>query len=113
LPIQENTQPTRPTSDAVDSLNKQIDEFNASRMPNMGVTPIDKRVSRVEFNPNSNSVTAFHQDNTTFLILKRETDGSFKGILKQPYHQLVGSGPDGSHSWGHILAEFHIKKGLF
>lgn len=110
---EKDAKPVPATTDAVASLNKQIDEFNASRMPNMGVTPIDKRVSRVEFDPKSDEVTAFDQDDTTFLVLKMESSGRFKGILKQPYHQLVGSGPDGSHSWGHILAEFYLKKDSF
>ena len=98
---------------AVESLNKQIEEFNANRMPNMGVTPIDKRVSQVVYDPKRDQVTTFDKDGKRFLILKKQSDGKFKGILEQPYHQLVGSGPGGSHSWGHVLAEFYLKKGMF
>ena len=77
----------------------------------MGVTPIDKRVSRVEFNAKLDQVTAFDQDDKSFFVLNREPDGRFKGVIKQSYHQLDGSGPDGSHSWGHTLAEFYLEKG--
>jgi hypothetical protein len=77
----------------------------------MGVTPIDKRVSRVEFDAKLDQVTAFDQDDKSFFVLNREPHGRFKGVIKQPYHQLVGSGPDGSHSWGHMLAEFYLEKG--
>ena len=98
---------------AVDLLNEQIKEFNDNRMPNMGVNPIDKRVSRIEHNPTLKHATAFYQDGKQFLILKLEPDGRFKGVLEQEYNQLVGSGADGSHSWGHVLAEFYLEKGMF
>lgn len=98
---------------AVDSLNKQIADFNATRDGNMGITPIDKRVSRVVHDPELDQVTTFDQDDKPFIVLKREPDGRFKGILEQPYHQLAFSGPDGSHSWGHILAEFYLEKEMF
>ena len=98
---------------AIDSLNKQIVEFNANRNGNMRITPIVKRVSRVEHDRKLDQVTALDQDGTPFIILKKEPDGRFKGILEQPYHQLAFSGPDGSHSWGHVLAEFYLEKGLF
>lgn len=101
---------------AVGSLNRQIEKFNANRgipNPNMGISPIAKRVSRVEYDPKSGQVTTFDQDSKPFIVLKREPDGRFKGVLEQPYHQLVESGPDGSHSWGHVSAEFFLEKGLF
>lgn len=98
---------------AVDSLNKQIEKFNANRMPNMGVTPIDKRVSRVEYDSKLGQIATFDQDGKPFFVLKRETDGRFKGTVKTPYHQAAFSGPGGSHSWGHVLAEFYLKKGMF
>jgi hypothetical protein len=109
-PVQ-NQQPV--SSAAIDSLNKQIEEFNTDRDGNMGITPIDKRVSRVEHDAKLDQVATFDQEDKPFIILKKQPDGRFKGVLEQPYHQLVGSGPDGSHSWGDILAEFYIEKGLF
>jgi ABC-type transporter lipoprotein component MlaA len=110
---QPSSQPRQSYRDAVDSLNKQIEDFNATRDGNMGITPIDKRVSRVVHNPQLNQVATFDQNDKPFIILNREPDGRFKGILEQPYHQLAFSGPDGSHSWGHILAEFYLEKGMF
>lgn len=95
---------------AVASLNKQINEFNERRMPDMGVTPIDARVSRVAYDPKLDNVTAFDAKGERFFVLTRESSGRFKGILKQPYHQLVGSEPDSSHSWGHLLADFYLEK---
>lgn len=101
---------------AVASLNKQIEDFNANRMipnPNMGISSIERRVSRVEYDSKLNQLNTFDQDGKPFMVLKREPDGGFKGVLEQPYHQLVGSGPDGSHSWGKVMAEFHLEKGMF
>jgi hypothetical protein len=98
---------------AIDSLNKQIEDFNATRDGNMGITPIDKRVSRVVHDPELDQVTTFDQEDKPFIVLKREPDGRFKGILEQPYHELAFSGPDGSHSWGNILAEFYLEKEMF
>jgi hypothetical protein len=79
----------------------------------MGVTPIDKRVSRVEYDSKLGQIATFDQDGKPFFVLKRETDGRFKGTVKTPYHQAAFSGPGGSHSWGHVLAEFYLKKGMF
>ena len=101
------------SSAAVSSLNEQIEEFNANRDANMGITPIERRVSRVEHDPKLDQVATFDQKGKPFLVLKRQPDGRFKGVLEQPFHQLAGSGPDGSHSWGQILAEFHLEKGMF
>jgi len=100
-------------SAAIASLNRQIDDFNALRQPDMGISPIERQVVRVAYDRYNQQVQCFDKDDRPFLILKRESDGSFKGILEQPYHQLAGSGPDGSHSWGHILAEFNLEKSLF
>ena len=101
-------------SDAIVALNKQIEKFNAERIPStMGISPIDQRVSRVRHDPKLDQVTSFSKSGKVFLVLKREPDGRFKGILEVPYHQLVGSEPDGSHSWGHVLAEFYLEKGIF
>ena len=101
-------------SEAITSLNRQIEKFNAERKPGtMGISPIDQRVSRVRHDPKLGQVACFSKDGKVFLVLKREPDGRFKGVLEVPYHQLVGSGPDGSHSWGHVLAEFYLEKGMF
>ncbi len=101
-------------SDAITSLNRQIEKFNAERKPGtMGISPIDQRVSRVRHDPKLDQVTCFSKHGKVFLVLKREPDGRFKGVLEVPYHQLVGTGPDGSHSWGHVLAEFYLQKGIF
>ncbi len=100
---------------AIVSLNKQIEEFNEDRKltPNMGIFPIDSRVSRIEHDPKSKQITTFDKDNTPFIILRKEPDGRFKGVIEQKYHDLVGSGPDRSHSWGHVIAEFYLEKGMF
>jgi len=99
-------------SSVIYSLNRQIEEFNANRMPNRGVSPIDKRVSRVEYDPKLDQLATFDQEGKLFLVLKRD-DGRFKGVLAQPYHELAFSGPDGSHSWGRVLAEFYLEEGMF
>ena len=79
----------------------------------MGITPIDKRVSRVEYDSKLDQVLTFDKDGKSFLVLKREADGRFKGVVETPYHQAAFSGPDGSHSWGHVLAEFYLEKEMF
>ena len=109
------SQPTMTSRGARGSLNKQIEKFNADRKltPTMSIHPIDRRVSRVEYDRRLDQVTTFDQDDKPFIVLKREPDGRFKGVLEQPYHELAFSGPDGSHSWGHVLAEFYTGKGLF
>lgn len=106
-------QPRQLSQTAVDSLNNQIEEFNANRRPFWGISPIDKRVSRVDHDAKLGQVATFDQDGKPFLVLKREPDGRYKAVLEQPYHQLAGSGPDGSHSWGHVLAEFYLEKEMF
>jgi hypothetical protein len=98
---------------AIASLNKQIDDFNANRMPNMGVKPVDQRVSKVKYDPKLDQVLSFDRNEKEFLVLKRETDGRFKGVIEVPFHQLAGAEPDGSRSWGHVIAEFHLEKGTF
>jgi hypothetical protein len=95
---------------AIKSLNQQIEAFNVQRMPDMGVSQIEQRVTRVVYDRTGQEVQCFDGKDKLFLILKKQSDGRFKGIIEQPYHQLVGSGPDGSHSWGHILAEFYLEK---
>ncbi len=100
-------------STAVASLNKQIIDFNDTRRPNMGVSPIERRVSRVIYDKERREVHCLDEDGTEFLILRRESDGRFKGIVKTPYHQAAFSGPGNSHSWGHVLAEFYLEKATF
>lgn len=99
----------------VDSLNQQIEQFNTNRMrdPNMGISPLERRVSRVVYSSKLDQITSYDQDDNSFIILKREQDGGFKGVLEQPYHQAAFTGPGGSHSWGNVLAEFYIKKEMF
>ncbi len=97
--------------DAVAALNRQIETFNAECTPStMGVSPILRRVSKVRRDDKLDQIISYSEDGEVFLILKREPDGRFKGVLEAPYHELVGSGPDGSHSWGHVLAEFYLEK---
>jgi hypothetical protein len=101
-------------SDAIKSLNLQIEKFNADRQPRtLGISPIDQLVSRVRYDPKLNQVISFSKDGKVFLVLKREPSGQYKGILEVHYHELVDSGQDGSHSWGHILAEFYLEKEMF
>lgn len=101
-------------SGAITALNKQIEKFNAERTPSaMGISPIDQRVAHVRYNPKLDQVTSFTESGRVFIVLKREPDGRFKGMLEVSYHQLVGSEPDGSHTWGHVLAEFYLEKEMF
>lgn len=106
-------QPQQISSTAADSLNQQIAKFNANRDGTMGISPIEKRVSRVDYSAESDQVTTFDQHGNPFIVLKKGPDGRFKGVLEQPYHRLATSGPDGSHSWGHVLVEFFLEKGMF
>jgi len=111
-----STEPDVPPSDvstesaAIVSLNEQIEQFNAERPPgNTGISPIDRRVLRIEREPTLDQLACFDKDGKPFLILKREPDGRFEGTLEVEFHELPGSGPDGSHSWGHVLAEFYLE----
>ncbi len=92
---------------AVASLNRQIEKLNAQRIPQMGVSPIDQRVSRVKYDPRHDQVTSFDQAGKAFLVLKRQPDGRFKGVIEVPFHELRDSG---SSRWGHIFAEFYLEK---
>ncbi len=101
-------------SAAVVSLNQQIEEFNAKRTPGReGITPIAQRVTRVEHDKKLDQVVCFDENEQKFLVLKREPDGTFKGILEVNYHEAAFSGPGGSHSWGHVLVEFYLRKEIF
>ncbi len=79
----------------------------------MGITPIAQHVQRVEHDEKLDQVVCFDENGKKFLVLKREPDGMFKGILEVKYHEAAFSGPGGSHSRGHILVEFYLKKGMF
>jgi len=46
-------------------------------------------VSRIEYDPKLDKVTSFDQDDKAFVVLKREPDGRFKGVVEVPYHQLA------------------------
>ncbi len=95
---------------AIAAFNQQIEEFNAHRIPQMGVRPIDQRVSRVEYDARHDQVTSFDRDGQVFLVLKRQRDGCFKGVIKVPFHELRNSG--GSR-WGDLFAEFYLEKEMF
>ncbi|MBU1239279.1 hypothetical protein KKF84_12875 [Myxococcota bacterium] len=102
---------TNAKQSAVDSLNRQIAVFNRRRGPaNQGISPIEQRVARVEYDHKRNRVTAFTTDGKAFLVLKRGPDGRLKGILQVPYHEAAGSGADGSHSWGTVEAVFFLER---
>ena len=93
---------------AVESLNRQIERFNAERQPNRGVTPIHRRVSRIEYDPKRDQVIAYDAEGKSLVVLQRQPNDRWKGIITQPYHELAGSGPDGSHSWGQVEGEFYL-----
>jgi hypothetical protein len=92
-------------------LNRQIAEFNAGRQPDMGITPIDKKVARVEYLPAEDAVRCFDQSGQAFLTLKRQADGQFKGTLETEFHELVSD--DKPHGWGTITATFTLPGDLF
>ena len=99
------TQSRQLGQDAIASLNQQIQEFNANKRS--GTFPIDQRVSQIAFDRKKDQATCSDSDGKSFLVLNRQQDGRFKGILKVEYHLLGGS------SSGHILAEFYLKKEMF
>ena len=104
-----NVKKTNAKQSDVDSLNRQIAAFNGRRgSTNEGISPIEQRVARVEYDQKQNRATAFSTDGKVFLVLKRGPDGRFKGILQVPYHEAAGSGADGSHSWGTVEAIFFL-----
>lgn len=95
---------------AVDIINQQIEKHNAKRIPNMGISIIKERVSRIKYDKKNGQVICFDQDGKSFLVLKIEADGKFKGTLEVPFHQAAGSGVDGSWSWGHVFVDFFLEK---
>jgi hypothetical protein len=100
-------------SAAIASINKQIEKFNAEKTPSrMGITPIDQRVHRIEHHPKPGHVECFDKSGQKFLVLKRQPDGRYKGTMQVEYHEAAFSGPDDSHSWGHVNAEFYLDIGV-
>ncbi len=94
----------------VADLNRQIEKFNAERPGDLGITPIDQRVSRIEHAADSTTVSCFDAQGVLFLVLTRQSDGSFKGSVRTKYHELPK--PDG-HSWGEVVAEFTLPQKMF
>jgi hypothetical protein len=84
---------------AVAELNRQIEAFNAQRRADKGISPLDQRVSRVEYASGDATVNCFDAQGTMFLVLTRQPDGGFKGSLKTTYHELVN--PE-RHAWGEV-----------
>jgi hypothetical protein len=89
-------------------LNAQIERFNGERPGQMGISPIEQRVARIE--RDRDTVTCFDSQGTAFLTLKQQGDGRFAVTLEIPFHELPK--PEG-HRWGHVLAEFSLPKGTF
>jgi hypothetical protein len=98
--------------DPVANLNRQIEKFNAERNgsnPNMGVSPINQRVARIDYDGKQGIATCLDQQGERVLTLKRQEDGNFRGTIEVEYHQLVQPGKP--HSWGHVTPEFLLPKG--
>lgn len=106
----EPVHPTGGTGEAVAELNRQIEKFNAERPGDMGITPIAQRVARVGYAADRDAVSAFDRSGALLLVLTRQPDDRFKGVLEVDYHQLPK--PEG-HSWGHVLAEFTLRPEMF
>lgn len=86
LPAPETARPTRekprnPLADPVAELNRQIEQFNAARRPDMGPFPIRQRVARMRYDSKDGTVICMDQQGEVFLTLKREADGRFRGDL--------------------------------
>ena len=101
--------PATKPGEAAGLLNRQIDEFNRTRPADMGITPIDRRVGRVEYVAGEDVVRCFDKAGAPLVTLTRRKDGSFQGALKTEYHEAAK--PRG-HSWGHVLAELTLPKGV-
>jgi hypothetical protein len=87
------------------ALNTQIDEFNANRPRQMGVSPIEKRVSRVEYDGEEDALKCFDDTNDGFLTLKRQPDGQFGGTLQVKFHEPAEGD---KWRWGHVIATFTL-----
>jgi hypothetical protein len=96
-----------PDADVVRNINNQITKFNSERIPDMGVTPITARVDRVGFADAGEKMVCVDKSGTTVVLLTKQTDGSFVGQIRTPYHQLPN--PD-MHSWGEALLDIRIEK---
>jgi hypothetical protein len=86
-------------------LNRPIAELNATRPRDKGLAPIDKKVARVEYIPEQDTVRCLDQPGQAFLALTRQPDGPFAGTLEVEFHELVSSE---RHGWGHIIATFTL-----
>lgn len=88
-------------------INNQITKFNSDRIPDMGVTPITARVTRVQYTDAGEKMECLDQSGKRVVLLTREADGSFLGQIRTPYHQLPN--PE-RHSWGEALLDIRIEK---
>jgi hypothetical protein len=113
IPIAKDVVSNSPEAVAIASLNKQIDDFNSSREPNRGISPISQRVYKVYYDSAKDKITCSGQDGNSFLVLKREPDGRFKGTISIIFHELAFSRPDGSHKRGEIIADFYLNNNAF
>ena len=93
---------------AVDSLNRQIEDFNGSR--HSGVSPINQQITKVRHVPETHSVICFDLGGKQFIVLKQQDDGQFKGIVDVEYHDAAGGD---EWSWGTQQVEFKLQKGQF
>jgi hypothetical protein len=111
-PAAKDTPADAAKADPVTELNLQIERFNANRslIPDKGISPIEQRVSRVEYEKEKDEVRCYDARGAVFLTLQRQPDGRFKGILQVKYHELVN--PE-RHSWGTVQAEFWLPGGSF
>ena len=91
----------------VQDINGQIAKFNSERIPDMGVTPITARVSRVHLSDSGREMTGLDQSGNTVVVLKRQPDGSFAGQMRTPYHQLPNLD---RHSWGEAILDIRVEK---
>jgi hypothetical protein len=92
----------------MDDLNRQIDDFNANRMPRLGIHPIEQRVSRIEYDKEKDVVRCYDGDNNNFLTLERQSDGRFKGTIETKFHSLEDE--TGMREWGKIKHDFFLPK---
>ena len=93
-------------SDPGQELNEQIEDYNATRTPGRGMSPISQRVWRVAYDGQQDVVHCYDQEGDSFLTLERQPDGRFKGIIQVEYHELFD--PEEGHSWGHVLVELYL-----
>lgn len=98
---------TAPDSDVVQNINRQIAKFNSERIPDMGVTPITARVASVQLADAGREMTCLDPSGNTVVVLRRQSDGSFVGQMRTPYHQLPS--PE-RHSWGEAILDIRVEK---